>query len=449
LRRAGFTRIIAPARFKEWAQRRRERAQKDTHKFSMNRPFVLVLLLVLLPGCSSTGTMRRQLERVAKDWSLTVRASQILPVYPLTEDLKPGDVFLVQERIEDQVRVFEARGFLPLDKHVARLSSAGFSNFYESAFGLSGATATVGPPYLWSRPLEETNHWGYAPGAAFPSYSFEFKRGGGLSLALPVQGVPVAMGLLGLDSAYGSITIKDGFTYGLSEDLMLDTVLDWAARNPRILKLYASTNNPPSYLRVVNRVFLAGEVSVFLTKARSGSVAGSAGLGRDTPLFDGSNSNAVQNYSNLLTQLGRLAESSGLPGGSLKIAAATTRSLSLHERFRRPLIIGYLAMEFPLLPDGSLGLPFSTLDALTKKKFKPSPGRVFSYDATDENTGRLMAWLSRKDAAGHYPNQEKLVEWLLRKKFQTQAVREVPLVAAAPEYRELRKQIVEELINRE
>ncbi|HXJ57627.1 MAG TPA: hypothetical protein VNU68_13285 [Verrucomicrobiae bacterium] len=167
LRRAGFTRIIAPARFKEWAQRRRERAQKDTHKFSMNRPFVLVLLLVLLPGCSSTGTMRRQLERVAKDWSLTVRASQILPVYPLTEDLKPGDVFLVQERIEDQVRVFEARGFLPLDKHVARLSSAGFSNFYESAFGLSGATATVGPPYLWSRPLEETNHWGYARARRF------------------------------------------------------------------------------------------------------------------------------------------------------------------------------------------------------------------------------------------------------------------------------------------
>jgi hypothetical protein len=408
---------------------------------------VLLIITGLLAGCSSTKTMRRQLERVAKDWSLTLRASQILPVYPLTEDVKPGDVFLVRGRIEDQARLFEAKGFLPLDKHLARLFPAGYTNFYERAFGLDGAATTTQPPYLWSRPSEETNRWGTAPVAAFPSYSFEFKRGGGLSVALPVQGIPVGMGLLGLQSAYGSITIKEGSTYGLSEDLMFDAVIEWVARNPGILKLYASTNGEPTYLRVVNRVFLASEVGVFLTQASSGSAAGSAGLGREVPLFGDSNSNAVENYSKLLAQLSRLADSSGLPGGSIKIAAASSRSISMQERFRRPLVLGYLALEFPLLPDGTLGLPFSTLDALTKKKFKPNPGRSYAYDAADENAGRVMNWLTRKDAAGNYPNQEKLTEWLLRNRFRLQATREVPRIATSPEYRELRKQIVDELIN--
>jgi hypothetical protein len=27
---------------------------------------------------------------------MTIRASQVVPVYPLTEDLQPGEVFLVQ-----------------------------------------------------------------------------------------------------------------------------------------------------------------------------------------------------------------------------------------------------------------------------------------------------------------------------------------------------------------
>ena len=47
----------------------------------------------LLCGCRTTES---QLARVAKDWCLTIRSSQVLPVYPLTEDLQPGDVFAVQ-----------------------------------------------------------------------------------------------------------------------------------------------------------------------------------------------------------------------------------------------------------------------------------------------------------------------------------------------------------------
>ena len=408
-------------------------------------PATILFALIIGVGCSSTSKMSKQLARVAKDWSLAMRASQIIPVYPLTEDLKPGDVFLVQTRIEEQVAEFEANGFLPLDKHIARLTSTDYTNFYEGAYGLAGENTTT-PPYLWSTPLSETNLWRYAPGAAFPSYSFEFKRGGGLSVALPVQGVPIGLGLMGMDSAYGSITIKEGLTYGLSEELMLRAVTTWVRRQPEILTLYAPTESRTNYLRVVNRVFLAREVNVLLTKASAGGFGASGGAGRDVNLFDLNNTNALQNYTNLLDQLNKLSAASATPGGALKVASATSRSISMEERFRRPLVIGYLSMEFPILGSGELGTPFSTFRALTKKGYSPNTARLFAYDAEDPNASRIMAWVTVRDAQGRFANQDKLIAWLLDNEFKVKATREIPMIAAAPQYRELRKRIVTELI---
>ena len=78
------------------------------------------LVALLLTGCTA-GLRNQQLENVAKDWALVIRASQVIPVYPLTEDLQPGDVLLVSTPIEDQARVYKDKGFLPLDQHLVRL----------------------------------------------------------------------------------------------------------------------------------------------------------------------------------------------------------------------------------------------------------------------------------------------------------------------------------------
>lgn len=79
-----------------------------------------MLGLALLAACSGISK-REQLEQVAKDWSMTIRASQVIPVYPLTEDLHPGDIFLVQVPIDRQQEIYERQGFLPLDNHLHRL----------------------------------------------------------------------------------------------------------------------------------------------------------------------------------------------------------------------------------------------------------------------------------------------------------------------------------------
>ena len=149
----------------------------------------------------------------------------MIPVYPLTEDLRPGDVFLVQTPIKDQVKQYEADGFLPMDQMVARLNPEGYVAFYgptsinEHEFSpfLTGHSVAVSPGYAFP-----TNA---APRASFPSYNFSFSRGTGLQMALPISGVPVALGLSGFEKARGSVTLSDAYTYGI--DLMsLTTQVD-------------------------------------------------------------------------------------------------------------------------------------------------------------------------------------------------------------------------------
>jgi|AMFO01.1.fsa_nt_gi hypothetical protein len=170
---------------------------------------VLAAIAVLLPGCAMSR--EAQLESVAKDWCLTVRASQVIPVYPLTEDLVPGDIFLVTVPVDKQHTIYTERGFLPLDYHIARIDPDGYEEFYDRSFSPT-------PPVLpktWLNPGKEKWNWAGAPTAAFPSYSFSTTKGGGLSLALPVSGVPIGLSLLGARSATGSITISDARTYGI------------------------------------------------------------------------------------------------------------------------------------------------------------------------------------------------------------------------------------------
>ncbi len=61
------------------------------------KALILAVAVAMLSGCATQKMSGDQLARVAKDWSLGIRASQIIPVYPLTEDLQPGDVFLVAD----------------------------------------------------------------------------------------------------------------------------------------------------------------------------------------------------------------------------------------------------------------------------------------------------------------------------------------------------------------
>jgi len=316
-----------------------------------------VLILLLL--CAACGTSRRaQLEAIAKDWSLTIRASQVLPVYPLTEDLQPGDLFLVQRTVEDQHEAYAGRGFLPLENHLARLHPTGYEEFYAGSGFRAGA---------WPR-------------AAFPSYSFTATRRGGFNLALSVSGVPVGLSLLGAREARATVTISDARTYGLDTLTLNRQISVWAARNAAFLARYASRPDHPSYLRVVCRVYLTGKVDITIQDTRQ--VGGAARAGA----LEAVAAPEVEKLDAINEALERSLPASGT-GGSLKVVAASTRSITLSETFPKPLVIGYLGFDLQILKGGVLGAPIPTR-AVMEGEERPQGAAFFS--ASEERYARTL-----------------------------------------------------------
>ncbi|TAJ17101.1 MAG: hypothetical protein EPO68_09960, partial [Planctomycetota bacterium] len=324
---------------------------------------VLVLALVAAATLSCAALVAKdkskQLARVAKDWALTIRASQVLPTYPLTEDLLPGDVFLTSTSIGDEVRQFEEQGFLPLDNHLARLAGNSvegvLQTFYKSRFDASSGAFPAAVA------------WDHVPDAKFPAYTFEVSRSGGMNLAIPVQGVPIGFNLLGAAKAVGSVSIQKAQTVGVPIQALDELVDAWAAK-PETRKLLASYGTVPGdpdaqpvFVRIVNRVYAAGKVGVHLSDGSSSGVDAQAGAAAplDLPSADPTAATTAERQQEVV---GKLNAALGPDiGAHVKIVNASSRSISLDEEFARPVVIGYLAYDRQILPDGALGPPVSTL----------------------------------------------------------------------------------------
>jgi hypothetical protein len=61
--------------------------------------------------------------------------------------------------------------------------------------------------------------------------------------------------------------------------------------------------------------------------------------------------------ANLASINSMLEQDTSAPGGSLRISAAGGNTVSMHETFPRPLVIGYLGFDVAILPGGVLGAP--------------------------------------------------------------------------------------------
>lgn len=335
----------------------------------------LTLMLVIACGGCATQLRNQALEAVAKDWSMVIRASQVIPVYPLTEDLQPGDILLVQIPIDQQQAIYRQRGFLPLDNLIRRVNPTQYQAFYQRSFGVGQDGTFV--PRIWMTPATPgTVPWSLAPTASFPTYSFSVKNGGGFNLALPVQGVPVGLSLLGGDAAQGTITIADARTYGIDTISLYEDVRKWAEDKGEFFSNYAPTDKRRNYLRVVSRVYLAGRLNVSLQSSGSSSASASGGAPKPVELITQSAGTDVQketisSYESNVQRLNKMIDDSltkvtvdgierFLPGGTLKVAAASAHSITLVETFNRPLVIGYLGFDMEIGPDGILGPPIPT-----------------------------------------------------------------------------------------
>lgn len=319
-------------------------------------PIITLLLagVVALGGCAGRTT---QLQRIAKDWCLTIRAGQVLPVYPLTEDVRPGDVFIVPTPLSQQARIYEERGFLPLDQLLTRLRPGE------------------------APPLEDAS-W-----AAFPSYTFEVRSGGGLSLALPLRSAPLGLSLLDAAEATGSVVITEAYTYGLDIATLHADFLAWWEAEPAAraaMRDVARSADTEVFLRVINRVYLAGGVTVSLVAGQARSAEAVAA----TP-----------------DEEEALAATLEALGPSLRVEHVGRRALSMAEAFPRPLVIGYLGFDVKVYASGELSPPIPSFAVLGRQaSFDPRPPLSHCEDPESE---RIAAWLESDPE-----HRRRLAAWL-------------------------------------
>lgn len=364
----------------------------------------LLIVVSQIAGCASYQK-QKELEKVAKDWCLTIRASQVIPVYPLTEDLEPGDIFLVQTPIPKQAEEYKKRGFLPLDQHMTRISKLDYQTFYKKFYGINTHTDT---PHHWQRLYSAPDansdpniydpnkhllptHWHEAPRAAFPSYTFKVNSTVGFQAALPIKGIPVGLSMIQAEKATGSVIISDAYTYGIPFDELSTRVYVWARKpanrdvlqgvrsgvvegEPWLDRLGRFVFAPISgksertiYIRVINRVYLTGRVDVSLRNTTSGNVWGKGGWFQKSTGPNLVESNDVNDLVTRYNKVIKVSDPKTDIGGKFNVIWATNRSVSLSEAFDRPLVIGYLGFDFPVMPDGSLGAPISTQNQLSGK----------------------------------------------------------------------------------
>ena len=426
-----------------------------------------VVSCLLLFGCGSTKQSSGQLARVAKDWCLAIRASQIIPVYPLTEDVQPGDVYLVQVPYETQIKVYEGRGFLPLENLVTRMYPEGYASFYRNRYGIADADSF--PPGVWQFPSAD---YARAPRAAFPTYGFSVSRSEGLNAAVPVQSIPVGLNLLNSASAHGSVAIKKVYTFGMPVSDVQRQILQWAAKpeGEQFLKQFDRKDKkgrPAFFLRVVNRVYMTNEVAVSLFANEAFAGAGDVGVKRPVELLDISKKGASEAFAEVNRILNQPATQPAVGGGggaspalgapppatqptsqpsqplvgaSIKLTMASSRSVSLTETFDRPLVIGYLAFDLPILEDGKLGAPVSTLAQLESRQ--PSKGHPVEFKP-DDNSPLIRAWLRQPG------NREQFNTFVASRLPGFDPARDTAEIISGDRYERLRAEVVEHFNIRE
>ena len=349
---------------------------------------VLSLLLCAIVGCQDN--FEKSFHDVAKKWCLAIRASQIIPVYPPSQDIQVGDIFLVSQTVNDQHQQYVKDGFLPLPQHIGRLPLENFAEFYKYSFANSIDKSLVLPKEWFI--ANDSQICKLSPNVYFPGYSFDITENVAANMAIPVQGIPIGLSLLNSNNANCSIMIKNAKTYGLDFITLYDVIQKWGNDNHSLLVNYAAPldndSKKTNYIRVISRVYLAGEIAVSLSVSHTGAMGASAGSNKVVELLlptDPQEKSAIEYYSDAISKLNNMISNSQnlqggeniLSGGKIQILAASENNISMNETFDKPVPIGYLAFDMCLDEYGFLGPPVSTKVVLKERK-KPQKSQNVS-----------------------------------------------------------------------
>jgi hypothetical protein len=183
-----------------------------------------------------------------------------------------------------------------------------------------------------------------------------------MQMSIPIASVPVGLGAMQTDRAFGALTISDSYTYGVPMVSAYEQLIDWHGkenqkRDHGILKsLGENAKRARIYVRVVTRVYLAGSLVATMFNANVQGAAAAGGAGKEpSPVALGDTSTSAANSATMASAAQALNNTlSGLPGGSIHVVQASSRCVTLTEVFDQPLVIGYLGFDVPVKPSGDL-----------------------------------------------------------------------------------------------
>lgn len=368
-------------------------------------PILFTSFCLILTSCANEiKPPQKSLETVAKDWSMTVRASQVMPLYPLEEDVRPGDIYLVDKSLNSEVKAWNQKGFLPLNNRFDRMQipQEVFDDFYSHGLAKDN-------PVSFSRP----------PTAAFPSYTFEVDKRGALGLAVPLSSVPVAISASGAQRATGSVVFTGASTQGLPDLVMQKQIDQWQLKRKAQLSKRAQYVGRPLILRLITRTFSiqGATVSLVFSSTKGASLQAGSTSAPSPDISTGTpdnQDNLSEEYESLIDEMNekialekssedddssqedtegdngdsdivslkaelatlkRLKNREDLksrkrkvdrqasedrfggylrPGGSIKVVGRTERGVTMSEEFDEPLVLGYWATEYFVTEQGSL-----------------------------------------------------------------------------------------------
>lgn len=353
------------------------------------RAFLVTVSFIMLVSLGCRHSYKDQMENVAKKWCMTIHASQVIPVYPLEQGIRPGDIYLVGEAHAIQKDIYEQKGFLPLDTYYHRLERA--EEKLKEYYGMdvlsevwSTTELNEGEQSASALALKEcapkTDDYERLlclvdkisktksvkprnlPLAVFPSYTADVGMDGSLGLGISLEGIPIGLSMLHSSKATAVVSIKDAYNIGLPVSVLYPDAQAWAARpeTRSALRMYAGAHEKTLYIRLINKVFLAQRFDIALLDTSKKGAALEAGKDREKDQDSPPEPNMNTQLAEIAMQNLMMVASGQAAGGEVSLTSKSSLGVSLRETLPRPVVIGYHSVDIPIFQGGYLGAPVAT-----------------------------------------------------------------------------------------
>jgi len=177
-------------------------------------------------------------------------------------------------------------------------------------------------------------------------------------------------------------------------------------------------------------VYAAGAMNVEVVGAEGYGVGATAGVSK---LVDALTAGDTEEAKKITSGInGALDQSKGVggTGGSLRFVTGSTTSVTLQQTFNRPLVLGYVGFDLPILDEGALGAPVDTNLKIQKPRAQ-AMGEPIQFGA-DEYSDAIFEWCKVKE------NRDNLDRWLSDNNYPA-----LSDVRTGARYSDIRKKIVD------